>query len=70
MKFLRKIYDERDESLNNVPSKSYNRYDDRYYARDDQYRDPGYAVDNRYITNNNYNSGYRGNGKSLRAFFA
>lgn len=48
-----------DESLNNnLPSRSYNRYDDRYYGREDAAA--AYAPDNRY--NSNYNS-YRGNGK-------
>lgn len=64
--FLRESSVDRGESLNNLPPRSYSRYDDRYYGREDPAA-AAYAGDNR--NTNNYNS-YRGNGKRMKALFS
>lgn len=64
--FPRKISDSKDDELKNFQSRSYTRYDDRYYGREDPYynREQQPVPDQRY--NANYNS-YRGNGKQRQS---
>lgn len=64
--FPRKSSDGKDDELKNFQSRSYTRYDDRYYGREDPYysREQQPVPDQRY--NANYNS-YRGNGKQRQS---